>query len=87
VRAVNRSGRAELPDAVEVVAADAANPAEARRVCREASVVYHCANPPYAKWPQLHPPLMDAIIKGAGAAGPDSFSATTSTRTVRWTGL
>jgi nucleoside-diphosphate-sugar epimerase len=68
VRAVNRSGRADLPPEVEVVRADAANPADARRVCRGASDVYHCASPPYAKWPQLHPPLMDAIIEGASAA-------------------
>ena len=30
--------------------------------------MYHCASPPYAKWLELHPPLMDAIIEGAGAA-------------------
>ncbi len=32
-------------------------------------MVYHCVNPPYAKWPDLHPPLMNAIIEGAAAAG------------------
>jgi nucleoside-diphosphate-sugar epimerase len=32
-------------------------------------VVYHCVNPPYAKWPELHPPLMDAAIEGAAAGG------------------
>ena len=32
-------------------------------------MVYHCVNPPYAKWADLHPPLMNAIIEGAAAAG------------------
>ncbi len=55
VRAVNRSGHAGVPGGVDVLAADASNPAEARRLCQEAAVVYHCASPPYAKWPELHP--------------------------------
>ena len=68
VRVANRSGRADLPGAVEVVAADVATAGEAKRACDGASVVYHCANPPYAQWPDLHPPLMEAIIGGAAAA-------------------
>jgi len=67
VRVVNRSGRAAVPAGVEVVAGDASKPAEARRLCQEASVVYHCASAPYSMWPKLHPPLMDAIIEGASA--------------------
>ena len=69
VRAANRSGRADLPNGVEVVSANVAEVADAKRACEGAAVVYHCANPPYAKWPELHPPLMDAIIEGAAAAG------------------
>ena len=69
VRAANRAGRADLPDSVEVVSANVAEAADAKRACDGAAVVYHCANPPYAKWPDLHPPLMDAIIEAAGAAG------------------
>lgn len=69
VRAANRAGRADLPDSIEVVGANVAEAAEARRACDGAAVVYHCANPPYARWPDLHPPLMDAIIEGAAAAG------------------
>ena len=69
VRAVNRAGRADLPGGVEVVGANVAEAADAKRACDGAAVVYHCANPPYAKWADLHPPLMDAIIEGAGAAG------------------
>ena len=58
-----------MPAGVEVLAADVADVAELRRACDGAAVVYHCANPPYAKWPELHPPLMKAIIEGAASAG------------------
>jgi nucleoside-diphosphate-sugar epimerase len=69
VRAAVRGSRADLPEGVEVVGADLAVVADAKRACEGAAVVYHCANPPYAKWPELHPPLMDAAIEGAAASG------------------
>jgi nucleoside-diphosphate-sugar epimerase len=69
VRAVSQSGRADLPEGVEVLPANVAEPDQARLVCDGAAVVYHCANPPYAKWPELHPPLMEAIIGGASSTG------------------
>jgi nucleoside-diphosphate-sugar epimerase len=69
VRAAVRGGRADLPEGVDVVRADLAVAADARRACEGAAVVYHCANPPYAKWPELYPPLMDAVIEGAAGAG------------------
>jgi nucleoside-diphosphate-sugar epimerase len=65
VRMVTRSGRAAVPDGVEVLAADHT---AARRACQGAAVVYHCAATPYATWPQTLPPLMDGIIAGAAAA-------------------
>jgi nucleoside-diphosphate-sugar epimerase len=69
VRAVSASGRADLPETVEVIAANVAETHGAKRACDGASVIYHCVNPPYAKWPTLHPPLMSAIIDGATSAG------------------
>ena len=69
VRLVNRRGRAEVFDGVDVVAADAADHASARRVCQGAAVVYHCAQAPYAEWPVKSPPIMAGIIEGAAAAG------------------
>jgi nucleoside-diphosphate-sugar epimerase len=68
VRAVSPSGRADLPDGVEAVVANVAETAEAESACHGAAVVYHCANPPYAKWPELHPPLMESIVEGTAAA-------------------
>lgn len=67
MRVVSRTGRADVPGSVEVLAANVAEAGEAKRACDGAAVVYHCANPPYAKWPELHPPLMEAIIEGAAA--------------------
>jgi nucleoside-diphosphate-sugar epimerase len=69
VRAISRSGLADLPDGVEVLRANVTEPDQAKLACDGAAVVYHCANPPYAKWPELHPPLMQAVIDGASSAG------------------
>ena len=66
---MSRSGRAALPGGVEILTADVADVAESKRACEGAAVVYHCVNPPYAKWPELHPPLMKTIIEGAASAG------------------
>src|SRR5689334_16483219 len=67
VRAVNHSGRADLPSAVAVMRADATDPASARAACEGASVVYNCANAPYAEWAAKFPPIMAGLIEAAGA--------------------
>jgi nucleoside-diphosphate-sugar epimerase len=70
VRMVNRSGSADAPDGVEVVAADVTGDvAGARRVCEGAAVVYNCANAPYHRWPELLPGLFGGILDAAAAAG------------------
>jgi nucleoside-diphosphate-sugar epimerase len=69
VRAVSRSGLADLPEGVEVFRANVTEPDQGKLACDGAAVVYHCANPPYAKWPELHPPLMQAVIDGASSTG------------------
>ena len=40
-----------------------------RRACEGASVVYQCLNPPYHRWAELFPPLQEAVLDGAAAAG------------------
>jgi nucleoside-diphosphate-sugar epimerase len=69
VRAVTRSGATESPEGVERLAADVGTTEGARRACEGAAVVYHCAQPPYTKWPELFPPMTSAILDGAAAAG------------------
>lgn len=68
VRLVNRSGRANAPEGVELAAGDASDPAATRALCRGAAVVYNCANPPYTQWPELFPPLQAGVLAGAASA-------------------
>ncbi len=69
VRLVNRSGRAALPDGVEVVGGDAADPAFTVPVAAGARVVYQALNPPYHRWPSEFPPLQAAVLAAARATG------------------
>ncbi len=69
VRMVNRSGRANVPEGVEVVGGDAANPGFTREASAGASVVYFALNPPYNKWPELFPGLQAGVLEGAATAG------------------
>jgi nucleoside-diphosphate-sugar epimerase len=68
VRLVNRSGKAQGPPGAEVFAADATDPAAARRACEGARVVFHCATHSYGQWDKVLPPIMNGIIEGAAAA-------------------
>ena len=67
VRAVSRGGR--VPEGAQGVAADAADPAEAAAAATGAAVVYHCASPPYTKWPELFPALTRSILGAAESNG------------------
>jgi nucleoside-diphosphate-sugar epimerase len=67
VRAVNRSGKASLPATVEVVQADAADPASARTAARGATVIYHCAGVPLPQWTTHLLPILDGILEAAAA--------------------
>lgn len=69
VRAVTRSGRADVPSAVENVRADAANLESSVQVCEDARVIYHCVNVPYAQWETTLPAVMDTLIETAGTVG------------------
>jgi nucleoside-diphosphate-sugar epimerase len=69
VRAVSRKPTADLPEGVEQLAADAANPVQARTACEAATVVYHCVQPPYERWAAEFPSLTQSIADAAAAAG------------------
>ncbi len=69
VRMISRSGRAEVPEGVELHAGDAADLEVTRTMCQGAAVVYNCANPPYHKWPELFPDLQNGILVGAATSG------------------
>lgn len=70
VRIVNRSGSAVVPADVEVVAADASDPAAATVAAGGAAVVYQCLNPAYHRWAEDFPPLQAGLVaacRGHGA--------------------
>ncbi len=69
VRLVNRSGKADAPSSVEVVAADVTDPTSARRASEGAAVIFHCASGPYGQWLKTLPPIMYGIIEAAVATG------------------
>src|SRR5215210_8281596 len=69
VRMVNRSGRARVPEGLEVVGGDATDETFAREASEGASVVYFALNPPYDKWPELFPRLQAGVLEGATRAG------------------
>jgi nucleoside-diphosphate-sugar epimerase len=65
VRAVNRSGRADVPAGVQTVKGDATDLASTREACWGASVVYHCVNVPYGEWHRQLMPMMNHLIDAA----------------------
>jgi nucleoside-diphosphate-sugar epimerase len=62
VRAVNRSGSADVPDGVERLAADVTTREGARRAVDGAAVVYLAAQPAYHRWPEEFPPMLATVI-------------------------
>ena len=64
VRDVERARRL-LPPAAELVVGEGSSSESIRLVCRDAGVVYHCANPPYQDWSTVMPVITDNIIAGA----------------------
>jgi nucleoside-diphosphate-sugar epimerase len=68
VRAVNRSGQADVPAGVEIMRGDAMDVASARQVCAGASVVFNCANVPYPEWEAKFPAIINGAIEGAASA-------------------
>lgn len=69
VRAVNRSGSADVPAGLEVVAVDASDPELAARAAVGAACIYQCLNPPYHLWTQLFPALQEAVVHAARTTG------------------
>ena len=54
---------------MEAVRADVSTVEGAKAACAGAVTVYHAAQPAYTRWTQEFPPMTDAIIEGAAAAG------------------
>jgi nucleoside-diphosphate-sugar epimerase len=65
VRMIRRGAFAEVPAGAQTASASLADPAAAAEAMRGASVVYHCANPRYHRWPEELVPLARGITQGA----------------------
>ena len=69
VRAVNRHGKADVPASVKMVKADGMDKQSTLTACKDAGVIYFCANADYTQWPTLFPPMVDNIIHTASQVG------------------
>jgi nucleoside-diphosphate-sugar epimerase len=69
VRVVSRRGGGPVHPAVELVAADATNPARLADVARGATALYNCASPEYHRWLTDWPPLAAALLGAAERTG------------------
>jgi nucleoside-diphosphate-sugar epimerase len=65
VRMIRRGAFADVPAGAQTASASLADPAAAAEAMRGASVVYHCANPRYHRWPEELVPLARGITQGA----------------------
>jgi nucleoside-diphosphate-sugar epimerase len=68
VRLVNRSGKGQVPDGIELVAGDASKLETVQELCQGASVVYNCTHASYENWPEILPRLQENMIEGAAYA-------------------
>jgi len=64
-RVQNRSGKAELPSGISIMAGDVLDVEQVRSLCGRAAVVYHCANVPYPQQVELIPRFQANIMDGA----------------------
>lgn len=65
VRVLSRHRPSGLAEGVEWRAVDAGDPDAATVAAKGAAVVYQCLNAPYAKWPELFPPLQRGVLAAA----------------------
>ena len=69
VRAVNRSGRADLPPGLELARADISSPGGATEAVAGAAVVYMAAQPAYHRWAQEFPQMLGRVIDACASVG------------------
>jgi nucleoside-diphosphate-sugar epimerase len=68
---VNRSGKITFKsmENVEVIAGDAYDQNFTKKVTENASIIYHCAQPPYQQWVEKFPALQHSILDAAISNG------------------
>ncbi|MBI9098124.1 MAG: NAD-dependent epimerase/dehydratase family protein [Spirochaetaceae bacterium] len=71
VTLISRSGkvREKLPSTVELLSGDISDPHQVKNLCTGAEKVYFCAMPPYTRWPEEFPALLNGVIEGLAHSG------------------
>ncbi len=69
VRAVSLHRPLALTEGVDWRAVDVTDGEAAADAAKGASVVYQCLNAPYARWPELFPPLQRGVLAAAERTG------------------
>jgi nucleoside-diphosphate-sugar epimerase len=69
VTAVNRRGDADVPAGVRQAAADADDLAAMTRACAGADVVVMAAQPPYDRWAERWPHMLEVLLAACESAG------------------
>jgi nucleoside-diphosphate-sugar epimerase len=69
VRAVNRGGKAPVPEGVEMVAADVTDRDVMHSLSAGATTIYNCTHAPYHLWGELLPQLHNAFLDAATVSG------------------
>lgn len=69
VRVINRSGRAAVPDDVEVIGGDARDADFTIAAADGARVIYQTLNPPYPQWVAQFPSLQAGVLAAAESTG------------------
>jgi nucleoside-diphosphate-sugar epimerase len=69
VRTINRSGAAPVPEEVEVIGGNAADPRFTVDVTQGAQIIYQTLNPPYPRWVEEFPGLQAGVLAAAQAHG------------------
>jgi nucleoside-diphosphate-sugar epimerase len=69
VRMINRSGKADLPDGVDLKSGDAISRDFTREAVEGATVVYNALNPPYDQWIKFFPPLQKSVLEATSSVG------------------
>src|SRR5215218_1429433 len=67
VRVISRSGRGPSAEGIELVAADASDPARLTELSKDAVAIYNCANPAYHTWLTDWPPIAASLLQAAQA--------------------
>jgi len=69
VRMISRSGKANVPQGVEIMAADLTDAKTVAQVTKSAVAVYQCAQPAYTRWPEEFPGFQRSIVEGVSTSG------------------